>query len=81
MHPRESNPDFATLFKTCRKRLGMKQIPFAEFLGCSQSRISKIEKGKQEPGARDLWRLVDQVTGLDLKEEFEVAFTPLTDAP
>jgi transcriptional regulator with XRE-family HTH domain len=50
----------------CRERLGMSQTRFAKFLGCSQSRVSKIEMGDLEPSATDLAKLVRRMTGINV---------------
>lgn len=42
---------FARFFKSTRRRIGLRQEPFAAALGVSQGCLSKIEGGRQKPGA------------------------------
>lgn len=62
---------FAHLFKAGRKRLGLTQTEMSKKLRCTQSRLCKIEQGRLEPGAGDLWWLADHVAGVRLIEHFE----------
>ncbi len=63
---------FAFLFKRERKRLKLTQQEMAKALRCSQSRLSKIEKGALEPGAWDLWWLTERTTRANLGKHFRL---------
>lgn len=55
----KDRPQFAERVKAMRLRLGMEQVPFAQFLGVTQSRISEWESGKVEPSPEMYLRLAN----------------------
>lgn len=77
MCPSNARPDFGLLFKASRKHLGLTQTEMAEWLGGSQSRLSKIEKSTLEPGAGDLWKVVNWICPtVALELEFRIVLAP-----
>lgn len=52
--------------KAWRESHGLNQVGIAKVLGCSQSRVSKIESGRLEPSALDIGRLFERLEGIDL---------------
>lgn len=57
-----------------RMRVGLSQKELAENLGTSQSRVSRIESGREEPGFRFLARM-REVLGCTLEELFSALGT------
>lgn len=45
----EKNYPYAKLFRALRQECGLGQVEMAKRLGCSQSAVSKIERGKAVP--------------------------------
>lgn len=55
-----------TLIRDCRDHLDLTQFEMSALLGCSQSRVSKIEAGVLEPGAIELGKLIKKIADVDV---------------
>jgi transcriptional regulator with XRE-family HTH domain len=64
--------DVGKMFKDCRKYMGLNQLQLSKVLGCSQSRISKIEMGRLEPSAIELGQVLHKMTGVDVWKILEI---------
>ena len=63
----ELSADQETSLKTLRLTAGLSQAQLAEKIGTSQSRIARLEAGKEDPGFTTMKKICEAL-GVDLNE-------------